>query len=97
MSRTHRIAASLDQRGAEAALEEGRAQIAADGDLVLDLADVAAADSAGVCVLLDWTRTAQANGCKLRLINLPPRLRAFAQLYGLADLLPMEERRHSAA
>jgi phospholipid transport system transporter-binding protein len=93
MTRTHRIVNDLNQSGAKAALEEGRGHIAADGELVLDLGGVESADSAGICVLLDWTRTAQANGCRLRLINIPPRLRAFAQLYGLSDLLPMEERR----
>ena len=56
---------------------------------VVDLAQVEAADSAAVSLLLGWQRNAQRHGAKLTLVNVPENLRSLADLYGVAEALPL--------
>ncbi len=56
---------------------------------VVDLAQVEAADSAGVSLLLGWLRNAQRHGAILSFVNVPENLRSLADLYGVADALPL--------
>jgi ABC-type transporter Mla MlaB component len=53
----------------------------------LDLAGVAAADSAGLAVLLALARDARAAGTPLRIAGAPESLRALAQLAEVDQLL----------
>ena len=55
----------------------------------IDLAQVEAADSAAVSMLLSWLRNAQRHEAKLTFINVPENLRSLAALYGVADALPL--------
>ena len=55
----------------------------------IDLAQVEAADSAAVSMLLSWLRNAQRHESKLTFINVPENLRSLADLYGVADALPL--------
>lgn len=55
----------------------------------VDLAQVEAADSAGVSLLLGWLRNAQRHEAKLTFVNVPENLRSLADLYGVADALPL--------
>ena len=55
----------------------------------VDLAQVEAADSAAVSMLLSWLRNAQRHGAKLNFVNVPENLRSLAVLYGVADALPL--------
>jgi phospholipid transport system transporter-binding protein len=55
----------------------------------VDLAQVEAADSAAVSLLLAWLRNAQRNGATLAFVNVPENLRSLAVLYGVADSLPL--------
>jgi phospholipid transport system transporter-binding protein len=55
----------------------------------VDLAQVEAADSAAVSMLLSWLRNAQRHEAKLTFINVPENLRSLAALYGVADALPL--------
>jgi phospholipid transport system transporter-binding protein len=55
----------------------------------VDLAQVEAADSAAVGMLLSWVRSAQRHGANLVFINTPENLRSLAELYGVADALPL--------
>jgi phospholipid transport system transporter-binding protein len=57
-------------------------------DWKVDLAQVEAADSAAVSLLLGWLRNAQKHEAKLTFINVPDNLRSLAVLYGVADALP---------
>jgi phospholipid transport system transporter-binding protein len=57
----------------------------------VDLAQVEAADSAGVSLLLGWLRNAQRHEAKLTFVNVPENLRSLADLYGVADALPMNQ------
>lgn len=56
---------------------------------VVDLAQVEAADSAAVSLLLGWQRNAQRHDAKLTLANVPENLRSLADLYGVAEALPL--------
>ena len=55
----------------------------------VDLAEVEAADSAAVSMLLSWLRNAQRHDAKLTIVNVPENLRSLADLYGVADALPL--------
>ncbi len=55
----------------------------------IDLAQVEAADSAAVSMLLSWLRNAQRHEAKLTFINVPENLRSLADLYGVANALPL--------
>lgn len=57
--------------------------------LVIDLAKVETVDSAAVGLLLAWLRQAQERGVILSYTNLPSNLVSLAQMYGVAELLPV--------
>lgn len=58
-------------------------------DWTIDLAQVEAADSAAVSLLLAWLRNAQRHQAKLNFVNVPDNLYSLAGLYGVADALPL--------
>ncbi len=58
-------------------------------DWTVDLAQVEAADSAAVSMLLSWLRNAQRHEAKLTFVNVPDNLRSLADLYGVAEALPL--------
>jgi phospholipid transport system transporter-binding protein len=68
--------------------EAGEAALSG-GVSVVDLADVAEADSSAVAVLLAWTRIAGERGQPLAIVGVPQSVRSLASLYGVADLLPL--------
>lgn len=57
-------------------------------DMLVDLSQVEAVDSAAVSMLLGWLRAAQRNQHTLRVTGLPEDLLSLARLYGVAELLP---------
>lgn len=59
-------------------------------DLLVDLSQVEAVDSAAVSMLLGWLRAAQRNQHTLRVSSLPENLLSLAHLYGVAELLPRQ-------
>jgi phospholipid transport system transporter-binding protein len=59
-------------------------------DLLVDLAQVEAVDSAAVSMLLGWSRAARGNRHELRVTGLPEDLVSLAALYGVADMLPQQ-------
>lgn len=54
-----------------------------------DLASIDRADSAGVALLIEWVRRAEAAGCTLSYVNLPERVGAIAHVSGVMELLPL--------
>ncbi|HLP97717.1 MAG TPA: STAS domain-containing protein [Sideroxyarcus sp.] len=60
-------------------------------DWTIDLAQVEAADSSAVSMLLGWLRNAQSHGAKLAFVNVPDNLRSLADLYGVAESLPLNQ------
>jgi phospholipid transport system transporter-binding protein len=78
---------ALTFAAANEALQQGYAAIQA-GETVFDLGGVKAADSAGVAVMLAWQRRAQAQGQRLKYINVPHNVHELARVYGVEPLLP---------
>lgn len=59
------------------------------GDPVFDLSAVGDVDSSGLAVLFGWQRAAQAQGKSLRIASPPRNLISLAEVYGVAELLPL--------
>lgn len=59
-------------------------------DLLVDLSQVEAVDSAAISMLLGWTRAAQRSQHNLRVAGMPDDLLSLARLYGVAELLPQQ-------
>lgn len=57
-------------------------------DLLLDLSQVEAVDSAAVAMLLGCLRAAQRGKRSFHVAGLPADLLSLATLYGVADMLP---------
>jgi phospholipid transport system transporter-binding protein len=57
------------------------------GDLVLDLTQVGRADSAGLALLIEWLRRAQAANRTLRFANIPVPVQTLIRINGLQDAL----------
>jgi phospholipid transport system transporter-binding protein len=69
-------------------LAEGR-EVVARQDTVADLAAVDSVDSSALAVIFGWMREAQKNHRAFKLENPPAQLLSLAQLYGVAELLPL--------
>ncbi len=57
---------------------------------VIDLEKITDVDSTVISMMLEWMRTAHKKGCQLQFVNLPENLKSLVQLYGIADLIPMD-------
>ncbi|MFA6120099.1 MAG: STAS domain-containing protein [Sideroxydans sp.] len=57
--------------------------------LVVDMAQVAAVDSAAVSLMLSWLRQAKAQDLQLSFIHVPTNLHSLVDLYGLSEVLPL--------
>lgn len=53
------------------------------GEVVVDLAEVSRADSAGLALLLECLRIGRRHGTRVRFLNVPPQLRAMIRVAGL--------------
>jgi phospholipid transport system transporter-binding protein len=60
-----------------------------NGDVVIDLANVSRADSAGLALLVEWCRLARRYKLNLAFRNVPNQLMQIARLSELDDLLPL--------
>lgn len=72
------------------ALFEAGLQHLTSEDLLVDLSQVEAVDSAAVSMLLGWMRAAQRGQRTLRVVGLPDDLLSLAHLYGVSELLPRQ-------
>lgn len=75
--------------GAAAELREAGESALQGGASVIDLSAVTEADSSAVAVLLAWTRIAGERGQALSIVGVPNSIRSLANLYGVAELLPL--------
>ena len=80
-----RVSGVLSAATVVSVLNEGRAAIAALGGTraVLDLRDVASSDSAGLALIIDWLRTANAHSLQLEIHHVPDQMQALAGVSGL--------------
>jgi len=65
--------------------------VAAGGEVVLDLSGVTRTDSAGVALLVDLLRQARAAGGDLRFLHVPEQMRSIVRVSGLERLLSLSE------
>jgi phospholipid transport system transporter-binding protein len=82
------VSGALTLATVAADLGAGRAAIA-EGARSVDLAQVVELDSSALALLLAWLREAKRLGRDLAFTNLPRGLTTIAQLYGVAELLPV--------
>ena len=69
-------------------LEAGRDALQA-GDQIIDLGRVEEADSSALAVMLGWLRAANSLRSTIKFANIPVGVRSLAELYGVAELLPL--------
>jgi phospholipid transport system transporter-binding protein len=86
----YRVRGPVTMDNVEAVLQQGSARFGA-GEVIVDLAGVTEVDSSAVSLLLQWVREAQAGGRSVRYVNLNPSIRSLAVLYGVIDLLPVQD------
>ncbi len=82
------VTAPLVMDNARSLLEAGRAAFMA-GEQVIDLGRVDEADSSALAVMLGWMRAASLSRSTLKFANIPAGVRSLAELYGVAELLPL--------
>ena len=85
-----RLAGVLDFSTVDRALRDrGLAAFGSKRGLILDLAGVTRANSAGLALLLEWLDQAASGNLELRFTNLPASLTAIARMSNVEDLLPV--------
>jgi phospholipid transport system transporter-binding protein len=82
------VTAPLIMDNARSLLEAGRAALQA-GEQIIDLGQVVEADSSALAVMLGWMRAASVSRSTIKFANIPVGVRSLAELYGVADLLPL--------
>lgn len=60
-----------------------------EGELTVDLGAVRRADSAGVALLVEWTRQARAAGRAIHFTHIPAQMLAIARVSSLDEVLPL--------
>ena len=78
------LPSSLDFGSVNAALAEGAALVAGG---TLDLSAVSRADSAGIALLLELTRLAQARGIQLKIQGANSQIRSLLTFFKLNEVL----------
>jgi phospholipid transport system transporter-binding protein len=63
----------------------------ANADLVIDFSRLEKVDSSAVSLMLSWLREAQLNKVKLSFENVPVNLMSLTRLYGVAELLKLNQ------
>lgn len=83
-----KVSGSMTMTNAAALLAQGVTALG-DGQATFDLAGVTEVDSSGLALLFGWQRAAQARGKSFAIVNPPHNLRSLADVYGVAELLPL--------
>jgi len=82
------VKSPMVMENARALLEAGLSLLQ-PGDQVIDFSDVAEADSSAIAVMFGWLRSANVSRSTLSFANIPAGVRSLAELYGVAELLPL--------
>lgn len=83
---SYQVAAELSLRNAVAEVRSGIKAIQ-QGQMDFDLTALSVVDSSAVAVLLEWQRTARAQGKTICFQNIPASLESLIALYGVSELL----------
>lgn len=82
------VRAPLTMAYARGLLDAGRS-VLQPGEQIFDLAEVVEADSSAIAVMLGWLRSADGLRSTVKFANIPAGVRSLAELYGVAELLPL--------
>ena len=82
------VSGPMTLAGATRLLAEGSAALAAPAT-IFDLAEVTSVDSSGLAVVFGWVRAGKGKGADVRVSNAPRDLLSLAEVYGVAELLPV--------
>lgn len=63
------------------------------GQYIFDLKNIITADSSCIAVMLAWQRAAAATSKRIQFINPPLNILTLADLYGVADLLGLQNQK----
>ena len=86
-----RVSGELTFATVTATLEQSRPLMnAAQGWLVMELADVSRVDSAGLALLIQWMRMARERSVDILFRHVPEQLLAIARASELDRILPLE-------
>ncbi|HLO63041.1 MAG TPA: STAS domain-containing protein [Azonexus sp.] len=82
------VKAPLTMANAGGLLDAGRSALR-PGEVIFDFSAVDEADSSAIAVMLGWLRAADGAGARVKFAHIPAGVRSLAELYGVADLLPL--------
>jgi phospholipid transport system transporter-binding protein len=82
-----RVSGVLDAGTVGELLKQSVGLFAGGSPLEVDLAGVTEADSAGLALLIEWTRMAKEAGQPIRFDNVPGQISALARISEVEDLL----------
>lgn len=82
------VKAPLILENARALLEAGRSALQS-GEQIFDFSEVTEADSSALAVMLGWLRAAEQTDSTIKFSNMPTGVSSLAELYGVAELLPL--------
>lgn len=86
-----RLEGQVDFTTARSLWQEGTALLSGDGSVTIDLAGVTRADSAGVALLIHWTRQQRELGGRIEFANIPDQMLALARVSGVDTILPLAD------
>lgn len=81
----------LDLDTVPEALKQGAEAFHDVEGVVLDLVEVDRVDSAGLALLVEWTRLARRRGGRIRFVNAPQGLRNLASVCGVDQALKLDD------
>ncbi len=84
---TQTVSGALTLETVPALYQNSAGWFAGAGELILDLAQVDRADSAGLALLIEWLRLAKAAKRTLRFTNIPAPVQTLIRINGLQDAL----------
>lgn len=71
--------------------EQVNPYLTGSGAVSIDLGTVTRTDSAGVALLVHWTRQQRRLGGTVEFVNIPSQMRAIARVSGVDAILPLAE------
>jgi phospholipid transport system transporter-binding protein len=82
------VTVPLIMANARGLLDAGRVALQ-PGEQVFDFSQVSEADSSAIVVMLGWLRSAEGARAAIRFAGVPAGVLSLAELYGVAELLPL--------
>jgi len=82
------VTGDVDVQAAPGLLARGQELLGGDQEQSVDLSGISRIDSAGVALLLEWTREARRRHVNIRFENVPEQVLAIARVCGVEHFLP---------